>query len=193
MIPTADQLVDSQAHYKSDDSLADRVLAVLAQGPGTVEELRAEVSHVTAKTLGMTLARLCDAGKAVRLYLGVGKKSGGPRPWIFGLAGVDYAGMSLESRILAALAEGGATTAELAVLIGHIPQSVSSAVAAMRAAGKVRRTGRLPGKSPTGGAQPWIYELGRETAAQPKFKRHGSGHIAGPTYMRQYANWGARW
>lgn len=191
-IPTAAQLVVAQARYTDEESLSARVLKVLEQGPGSVEEIRPEIGHVTSKTLGMTLKRLCDKGKVVRLFLMAAGEGGGPRPWVFGLAGIDYGvrGASLESRILNTLSQGPATTAELVSELGWPGNSVSAAVSDLRAKGKIRRVGKQPGPNPHGGPDVWIYDIGQEAAEVIKVRRSGSGQVAGHTYHRELAGWG---
>ena len=180
----------------SDEGLAKSILRRLEDGPGTVEELRLDIGHCSHKSLGMAVKRLCDRGLAVRLYLLDGPRLGGPRPWVYGLAGISYDGKpSLKSRILAYLADGRATTSELgAALSVSGENSVSSAISDLRRAGKVRRVARLPSTNPHGGPMPWLYELGREAevAVKPKHVPDPS-RIAGHVYMKQFANWGASW
>lgn len=184
----------SHKRASNDDSLAASILRRLEDGPGTVEELRLEIGHCSHKAVGMALKRLTDAGKAVRLYLLDEQRLGGPRSWVYGLAGVSYSGkqVSLKSRVLEYLAAGGATTAELVAAFPDCPAgSVSCCVSELRGAGKVRRAGRMPGTNPHGGAMPWLYELGREPEVVAK-RRHtpDPARIAGHTYHRELAGWG---
>lgn len=180
--------------------LKSRILAVLQHGPGTVEEIAVEIGDVRHKTISVAIHRMALRGLVTKLWK-TASLNGGAMPWVFGLLGQDHCGgashtLPLKIRVIAELTKAWATTADLAVIFERSTNAMSATVSALLREGQIRRVGLSPNVSRHGGKRPWIFGVGageykERPVPGPKHRQPDPARIAGRTYMRQYANWGA--
>ena len=211
-LPTANQLLAAQE--KRANSLLSWLPAAIAKyGPSTSDELHAQYRGPSnAKYVSAALCNLAKAGVVVRLAKEDDDlRLGGPRKWVFGLAGQTYPGWKVvaggqlfREKVFDMLTQQPATAEEVGAEFDITTNAASATLCDLRRDGRINRVGLGPLRK-QGGRRPWMYGIGPEfmpglpvkgerkhTPDSPRQRVHvpDPSRIAGRAYMPQYAGWG---
>ena len=212
-LPTANQLLAAQE--KRANSLLSWLPAAIAQyGQQTSAELHARHGGThNEKYVSGILCKLANSGVLVRLAREDDNlRLGGPRKWVFGLAGKTYPGWKVvaggqlfREKVFDMLTQQPATAEEVGAEFDITTNAASATLCDLRRDGRINRVGLGPLRK-QGGRQPWMYGTGPEfipglPAKKVERKRAPDSprrlvhipdpaRIAGRAYFRQMAGWG---
>lgn len=215
MICTADQLIAAQMRAsKRHNSLKALLPAAIAKhGPATSAQLHARHGgERNEKYVSGLLCQLANAGVVTRLAREDDNlRLGGPRKWVFGLAGQTYpgwrvvaGGKNFREQVFELVSQQPATAEEVGAEFSITTNAASATLCDLRRAGRINRVGlrdpRNPGDRPV-----WLYGIGPEFVPglpvkverkrkpdSPRKVVHvpDPARIAGRAYFPQMAGWG---